>query len=78
MKTRKTTKSKQRMGWMPMFMLAILLAVPSCFEISCIKLTGCELFDDEVNHPERSPIDKLEGNSLSIETFIENIGLSVD
>lgn len=81
MKTRKTRKSRpQKMGWLPFFFLAVLLAVPSCFDISCIKLTGCELFSDEdADIPDqRSPLFQIEDGARSFETVIESLGLAIE
>ena len=46
--TNKKNKKTLR-AWAPIWLLAFLFALPSCFEISCIKLTGCELFADDAD-----------------------------
>lgn len=81
MKTRKIRKAKQqKMGWLPFFFLAVLLAVPSCFEISCIKLTGCELFADDSDQvpDERSPIFLLDDGGSAFDVVIESLGLPLE
>lgn len=81
MKTRKTRKAReQKMGWLPFFFLAVLLAVPSCFEISCIKLTGCELFggDGPEIPDQRSPLFQITDGNPAFQSAIESLGIAND
>ena len=79
MKTRKT--KKQKMGWLPFYLLAVVLAVPSCFEISCIKLTGCELFADDdgvVVDEQEGKFFQLEDGTPSIRNLVQAMGLPTE
>jgi hypothetical protein len=57
-----TSRSSKRAGWAPIWLLAFLFALPSCFEISCIKLVGCELLSDDAGDP-------LTGNQIGETDF---------
>jgi len=56
--TKLTRSPKKRMGFAPIWLLAFLFALPSCFEISCIKLVGCELLAEDID-----PDDNMMGNT---------------